>query len=614
MMHTVSSATSHTPSRECCLNCIESTTHSRRPFETWPKFLQDPSFKCFRCGDHPIHFAVSHRAPDDVISTILQAYPEAAKKKDHSGKFPLSAAIELKFSNEIIFALLEVSPESAQKLTSHGEFPLHQSIENDYSSEVIMALLRAFPYAAKKQDRVGQYPLSACIEKKCSDRLILELLEANADAAMSDLVHMGDLPLHQSIRKGYSEEVIIAILTAFPQAAKELDHTGSTPLSSSIEQKCPDAIILTLLQANPNAAMAQKLDDDLPLHQAIKMNFSEEVVLAILCVHPEACKKKDANGSLPLNTAVEMKCSDKVIFTLLEKYSDAATNETQEGELLLHQALRMGYSEPIILKIFHEFPSAAMIRSKQSEMLPLHFAAASSASPLTVKTLITEYPEALEKLSHGKTPSDLVTVSLPVDSIKMICKPVSYWCVSNKDPELNFETFTAPMAELKYSLSEVRDTLCNVNAKVDAVHYLLHQVDSKVNNLTSPSTLPFEKSERDALFSKTNERVAAHEQGFSFRASNIPCDIYDNIDQLSSSLIPRVSIKEMKAHTSSSRSDALVEDDKENKRRVTAVRKQLEKKISDTAHSTGSYRMLESNTSSGSQAKKFAAKQFCTEG
>jgi len=58
----------------------------------------------------------------------------------------------------------------------------------------------------------------------------------------------------------------------------------------------------------------------------------------------------------------------------------------------------------------------------------------------------------------------------------------------------------------------------------------------------------------------------------------------------------------MKAQTSSSRSDVLVEGEKENKRRVTAIRKQLERKISDTADSAGSYRLLESNTSSRSQA------------
>lgn len=549
------------------------------PSDTWQKILRDPSAQCVRCGDAPIHIALTYRAPDEVITTILGAFPEGARRKDHAGSLPLWSSIVGKYSDEVIMALLQNYPEAAEKQMKNGVLPLHQVIEDGFSCGVILSTLHAFPMAAKKPDHTGEYPFLAALNKRCSDKVILELLRANTDAARSELASIGDLPLHQAIKKGYSDEVIISILHAFPQAAKELDHTGITPLISSIRQKCPDKIVLALLKVNPCAA--KKLDDDLPLHQAIKMNYSEEVILAILNEYPEACQEKCSNGNLPLNMAIEVNSTDKVVFSLLDAYAGGSWHENNVGELPLHQALRKGFSEEVILRIFHEYPCATMVRCKKSSMLPLHIAASSSSSPCIVETLIREYPYALEKVVNGATPSDLVSSSLPVESVKMICQPVSYWSELNSREVHQSDAIkiSSMLSRMEDTLSDLRDTLGNVNAKIDAVHYRLHQVESKVNkfSISKPGlTANPESTHSDSCHSLTmgtiNEVFVAE------------CNSAITIGREGTSTGKLARATSELSSGSASKAlyntrDLFVDEDKENKLRVKALRERLEKKL-----------------------------------
>jgi hypothetical protein len=164
------------------------------------------------------------------------------------------------------------------------------------------------------------------------------------------------------------------------------------------------------------------------LHTALRYHATDDLILAILASYKDSAKEKSpSGGGLPLHKAIESNYSDEVVLALLEANPGAAMVDSDNGELPLHQTIKRGYSDAVVMEIFLSFPSAAMIRCKQTEMLPLHLAASTSASPLLVKALIKEYPEALDIKVRNCTPRDLVTSSLPVESIKMICRPSLYW-------------------------------------------------------------------------------------------------------------------------------------------------------------------------------------------
>lgn len=164
------------------------------------------------------------------------------------------------------------------------------------------------------------------------------------------------------------------------------------------------------------------------LHAAFLYHATDELILALLASYKDSAKESCPNGGgLPLHKAIESNYSDEVVLALLEANPGAAMVESDDGELPLHQIIKKSYSDAVAMAIFSSFPSAAMIRCKQTGMLPLHLAASSSASPLLVKALIKEYPEALDIKVLNSTPRDLVTSSLPVESMKMICRPSLYW-------------------------------------------------------------------------------------------------------------------------------------------------------------------------------------------
>jgi hypothetical protein len=223
-------------------------------------------------------------------------------------------------------------------------------------------------------------------------------------------------------------------------------------------------------------------------------------------------------------------------------------------------------------------------------MLPLHIAASSASSPCIVETLIREYPYALEKVVNGATPSDLVTSSLPIDSVRMICRPVSYWSEqsSREVHKTDSIKISSMLSRMEDALSDLRDTLGNVNAKIDAVHYRLHQVESKVNKFSSsknsmtanpqsshssltegsvPDSCPSLTmgSIKEVFMAECNSAITIGREG-SVGGKNA---------KISSELSAGSPSKVLYNNTR----DLFVDGDKENKLRVKALRERLEKKL-----------------------------------
>ena len=140
-----------------------------------------------------------------------------------------------------------------------------------------------------------------------------------------------------------------------------------------------------------------------------------------------------------------------------------------------------------------------MIRCKQSGMLPLHLAAVSSASPWLVESLILEYPEALQIAVNNMTPRDLVTAALPMESIKLICRPRLHCStmyptqLAEKDQagiKKNAESLQLVPTDAAKML-KMFESFCNnlleLNVKVDAVQKRLQEFSTKLSDLDSLS-------------------------------------------------------------------------------------------------------------------------------
>ena len=184
--------------------------------------------------------------------------------------------------------------------------------------------------------------------------------------------------------------------------------------------------------------------------------------------------------------AIRKQYSAEVVLALFDAYNQASQIDSVDGGLPLHMVIENNFSDQVALKILSAYPCAAMIPCKTSGRLPLHFAAASSASPRLVEALIAEYPEALHIAVNNLIPRNLVTPALPIGSIKMICRPRLH-CNSipskQQDVESRETKASKQVASEILDMSKIIESLSNnilkLNTTVEALQQRLDGLESK---------------------------------------------------------------------------------------------------------------------------------------
>lgn len=128
--------------------------------EEWPEAAmetQDPA------NDHasatakpnyswlPLHLGAMSGAPVSTMKLVLDAYPEAARKRDSLDQStPLHLCIRRETNEAVLQLLLDAYPEGAEVLASNNELPLHKAIAQA-SPSVVKILLKAFPRGVKQR-------------------------------------------------------------------------------------------------------------------------------------------------------------------------------------------------------------------------------------------------------------------------------------------------------------------------------------------------------------------------------------------------------------------------------------------------------------------------------
>ena len=367
-----------------------------------------------RNGLLPLHTAILNNVPVEVIHVLLKAYPSAAQRK---GKFkdehmlPLHFAICERRSLDMVQALLDVYPKGVEaRITNKdGKLPLGLSLELGAPDDVVLAVLEAYPKAAMDCGRyndVSILPLNIAIQKKRSLDIINELLTVYPEGAKRRLPSGGELPLSLAITTiGISDDVVMAILEANPDAAKDMisNDSSTLPLHLAILMKRSLGIMQALLDVYPKAAeviMKRKRDMKLPLSHALTRGVSDDIVLAILATYPAAAKAKSVYyyglEMLPLHFAIRERRSKKLVKALLDAYPRASKEITATNNLPLHDAVNMNASEGIIRLLLDAYPQAAK-KQMESGMLAIEACAKNKASDeLMLALLKVDMPLRIE--------------------------------------------------------------------------------------------------------------------------------------------------------------------------------------------------------------------------
>mmetsp|Transcript_24577 Transcript_24577/g.29659 ORF Transcript_24577/g.29659 Transcript_24577/m.29659 type:complete len:267 (+) Transcript_24577:76-876(+) len=159
----------------------------------------------------PIHMISALNPPEDVLLSVINAYPKGIKKKDSFyGRAPIHIACLKRASVKTMGILLSYYCEGAAKRDKDGRIPLHYACSNQCTVDIVRLLLNAYPDAAKCFDMNGW------------------------------------LPIHVACNRGSSIEVIEALLTAFPESVLCMASRNLSPLmlAQSAEVRRDDIVSL----------------------------------------------------------------------------------------------------------------------------------------------------------------------------------------------------------------------------------------------------------------------------------------------------------------------------------------------------------------------------------
>ena len=201
----------------------------------------------------PLHVALHEKMPSDIISAMLEKYPEAAREKGgFDNTLPLHLACQGNVPVDVIAVLLSAYPDAAKE-KGNNMLPLYLACQSKAPVEVIAELLSVFPDAAKEKDGISNMlPLHLSCQRNASVEVIAELLTSYPDAAREKDTNRR-LPVHIACERGASAEVINSLLTAHPHGVRDKDSNGSTSLHSASSRYDLDLVLLLLNRgADPN--------------------------------------------------------------------------------------------------------------------------------------------------------------------------------------------------------------------------------------------------------------------------------------------------------------------------------------------------------------------------
>ncbi|KAK1747210.1 serine/threonine-protein kinase [Skeletonema marinoi] len=222
-------------------------------------------------------------------------------------------------------------------------------------------------------------------------------IENHPDLLMGVYDDDGDpqVPLHGAIHVRASDEVILLLLEACPQAAKKIVHGYSAlhvAMDVDKDTMCSEKVIKALIDAHPGSLSARSPDTrNLPLHDAVTVNkkASEGIILLLLNAYPQAAAEKMKDGRLLFEIFLERKDAHDLMREICKVRID--------GLLPLGFVLTKRSSDDIVLAALKVYPEAAGKRfsTKFDEcILPLHIAYEDNHSEPVKNALRRVYPDA----------------------------------------------------------------------------------------------------------------------------------------------------------------------------------------------------------------------------
>ena len=123
---------------------------------------------------------------------------------------------------------------------------------------------------------------------------IISAVKANPALAKEVDAASGNTPLHFACCNCAPDEVVHALLAAYPKAAKAADGAGNLPIVGAVASGCGIAAVQALLKAHPEGIRARQGPHTL-LHTAACNGQTVDVIDLLIATWPEAAAEQDSS-------------------------------------------------------------------------------------------------------------------------------------------------------------------------------------------------------------------------------------------------------------------------------------------------------------------------------
>ncbi len=246
----------------------------------------------------PIHEACIHNAPQTVIATLLQAFPESYAAIDLNNRLPLHHAALHGASYEVIKLLVNASPGAVNAVDIYGKTPIvclmsfHPSGVNAIKHNQKIQLLSQ-PFSGEPLNTFG--PDHARVQYY-------------AEGDSSESRYTNYTTLMGAVKDRRWEEALEEV-ERHPLDAKawttHFDSYGDVawtrlPLHEACINNAPLHVIEALIQANKEGSKSADQNNRLPLHHAAVHGSDIAVVKLLINDYPESLDVEDLFGKTPL--------------------------------------------------------------------------------------------------------------------------------------------------------------------------------------------------------------------------------------------------------------------------------------------------------------------------
>lgn len=273
-----------------------------------------------------------------LLQTLKRASPESLRvQSGNHGMTPIQYVEECMEDGEYKEACLELLSGSSKGVDSIGSVASILFVDSDETDQ---------------GDSKSPSPLSpstsldllACINALIADQnweQVIALVEDDPSLAeqwlygMDEVVVEGQeqqqqqqspvlwkrLPLHLAVLQQAPEDLVAALLDAFPQAAEMSDPSdGMLPLHHAVAATATAdlSVVDLLLKACPDATMAVDVNGRCPLHVAVQAKAPYAVIEALVLHDPHSVSAYDASGQTPVGYARHLHGQDSLVTELLE--------------------------------------------------------------------------------------------------------------------------------------------------------------------------------------------------------------------------------------------------------------------------------------------------------